>query len=67
MDCSCLNADDFLDLLAGQSSADDRLSKLVLSEFSQKCEPFNTEVVLRLAEICFHLEHLEINDMGIPL
>ena len=63
LNCKSIVANEFLDLLSRYDLDDQSLNKLILLEFSKLCEPFEEEVVSRLANICPSLTHLEISSM----
>ena len=58
-------ANEFLDLLTCYDLQETGLDKLKLKQFKRQCEPFEEEVVSRLASMCPHLLHLELSDMNI--
>ena len=56
-------ANEFLDLLCSYDLPENGLDKLILNCFYKKCEPFEEEVVSRLANMCSRLSHLELSKM----
>ena len=56
-------ANEFLDLLCSYDMPEQGLNKLSLNYFDSVCEPFEEEVVSRLANICPHISHLQLKSM----
>ena len=54
-------ANEFLDLLTCYDLPEHGLDKLIFSYNFKICEPFEEEVVTRLASMCTHLSHLELS------
>ena len=48
-DCKSLVANEFLDIICSYDLPEEGLSKLILSSFIKNCEPFEDEVLSRLA------------------
>ena len=65
LDFSCKSwvANEFLDHLTCYDLPENGLDKLRFREFHTSCEPFEEEVVPRLANICSHLSYLEMSEM----
>ena len=55
-------ANEFLDVLTCYDLPEQGLSKLIFKNFDKLCEPFEDEVITRLANMCTHLNHLQMND-----
>ena len=55
LDCNSTVANEFLDLLCGYDLPEQGLEKLTLYNFARVCEPFEDEVMTRLANLCPHL------------
>ena len=55
---------EFLDLLLKREFPEQGLDKLRLSYFNNRSEPFEDEVLSRLALICPRLQHLELSFMS---
>ena len=60
--CESWVANEFLDLMCGYDLQEQGLEKLVLSDFIS--EPFQDEVITRVANICPHLTHFELSYMS---
>ena len=58
--CKSLVANEFLDALCCFDLPEQGLDKLVFVGFDPICEPFEDEVVSRLANICPRISHLEL-------
>ena len=56
-------ANEFLDMMCNFDLLDNSLEKLTFIRFDRSCEPFEEEVMSRLANICSRLSHLQINSM----
>ena len=56
-------ANEFLDVLCSYDLPEEGLTKLIFYNFKPQCEPFEDEVVSRLAKMCPLLSHLELRDM----
>ena len=56
-------ANEFLDMMCNFDLLDNSLDKLHFKRFDKSCEPFEDEVISRLANICPKLSHLQINSM----
>ena len=56
-------ANEFLDFLTCYDLAEHGLDKLNFYYFDKKCEPFEEEVLSRLANVCPRLTHLELSNM----
>ena len=54
-------ANEFLDMLCSYDIPEQGLEKLTFYDFSKQCEPFEEEVVTRLANICPRLCHLKLS------
>ena len=63
LNCKSVVANEFLDLLCCYDLPEEGLSKLIFNYFKPQCEPFEDEVMSRLANICPRLSHLEIKVM----
>ena len=63
LDCKSWVANEFLDVLTCYDLPEHGLDKFIFYEFYQKCEPFEEEVVTRLASMCTHLSHLKLSFM----
>ena len=61
--CKSWVANEFLDLLCSFDMPEQGLNKLTLNYFDSVCEPFEEEVVSRLANICPNISHLELKGM----
>ena len=61
--CKSWVANEFLDLLCSYDMPEQGLNKLSLNYFDSVCEPFEEEVVSRLANICPNISHLELKGM----
>ena len=57
-ECKSWVANEFLDLLTCYDLQENGLDKLKLKQFKRQCEPFEEEVVSRLASMCPRLSHL---------
>ena len=60
LDCKSVVANEFLDVLCSFDLPEEGLCKLILYDFKRQCEPFEDEVLSRLANICPYLSHLEL-------
>ena len=49
--------------MCGYDLPEQGLEMLTLFNFDKKCEPFEDEVITRVASICPHLAHLELSEM----
>ena len=58
LDCKSWVANEFLDVLTCYDLPEQGLDKLILNEFHEQCEPFDEEVVARLANMGPQLAHL---------
>ena len=56
-------ANELLDALTCYDLPEKGLSKLILFNFSLKCEPFEDEVMIRVANMCTNISHLELQSM----
>ena len=57
-------ANEFLDVLCCYDLPESGLDKLIFHNFDQKCEPFEEEVISRLANMCSSLlSHLQLSQM----
>ena len=63
LDCKSWVANEFLDVLTCYDLAEHGLDKLIFNGFDKKCEPFEEEVLSRLANMCTRLCHLELTAM----
>ena len=61
--CKSVVANEFLDLLCSYDMPEYGLDKLTFDEFFPQCEPFEDEVVSRLANMCTRLSHLSLTSM----
>ena len=61
--CKSVVANEFLDLLCSYDMPEYGLDKLSFKGFSRQCEPFEDEVVSRLANMCTRLSHLSLTVM----
>ena len=61
--CESWVANEFLDLMCGYDLPEQGLEKLILRNLSSFCEPFEDEVITRVANICPHLTHLSLSYM----
>ena len=52
LNCNSTVANEFLDLLCGYDLPEQGLEKLVFLGFFSACEPFEEEVITRLANLC---------------
>ena len=50
--------------MCGYDLPEQGLEKLILSDFSSYCEPFEDEVITRVANICPHLTYLKLSNMS---
>ena len=64
LNCKSLVANEFLDALCCYDLPEQGLDKLIFKEFKSICEPFEDEVVSRLANICPRISHLELTWMN---
>ena len=58
LECKPWVANEFLDLLTCQDLPEHGLEKLICKEFLPECEPFEEDVVSRLANMCLNISHL---------
>ena len=63
LDCKSLVANEFLDLLCSYELPENGLDKLIFNKFYRYCEPFEEEVISRLANICPLISHLQLSSM----
>ena len=56
-------ANELLDILSCYDLPEHGLDKLTFRIFKTKCEPFDSEVIARLANMCPHVTHLELSYM----
>ena len=68
LNVSCLNckswvANEFLDVLCSYDMPEQGLDKLTMDCFDQQIEPFEEEVITRLANICTYLTHIQLSMM----
>ena len=59
LECKSLVANEFLDLLCSYDMNEQGLNKLRFDTFKPVCEPFEDEIMSRLANICPRLTHLQ--------
>ena len=64
LNCRPQVANEFLDLLCGYDVPEQGLEKLILNDFSTDCEPFEEEVLTRLANLCTQISHLQMSEMN---
>ena len=62
--CSSTVANEFLDLLCGYDLPEQGLAKLTLARFRKGCDPFEDEVLTRLANMCPHISNFQMSSMG---
>ena len=58
LSCKSWVANEFLDILPCYDLPEHGLDKLTFHNFNKKCEPFDGEVIARLANMCPHVTHL---------
>ena len=63
LNCKSLVANEFLDLLCSYEVPDQGLEKLILDQFKHKSEPYQDEVVSRLASVCPRVSVLQLSSM----
>ena len=63
LDCKSWVANELLDLLCSYDLPEQGLDKLSFVFFEPKCEPFEEEVLYRLAHMSPNLTHLELSEM----
>ena len=61
LNCKSSVANEFLDTLTFNEDAEQGLKKLIFDTFTSSCEPFEENVVSRLAKMCPHLSHLQLS------
>ena len=61
--CKSWVANEFLDVLTCYDHAENGLDKLTFYRFEPQCEPFEEEVLSRMADMCFKLSHLQLKHM----
>ena len=58
LECKSWVANEFFDLLTCFDLPDRGLDKFMINFMNSKCEPFEEEVIVRLAGMCPNLTHL---------
>ena len=61
--CKSWVANEFLDVLTCFDLPENGLDKLIMNSFDPQCEPFEEEVISRLANMCTRLSYLELCSM----
>ena len=61
LSCKSWVANEFLDILPCYDLPEHGLDKLIFDNFHSKCEPFDSEVLARLASMCPHVTHLNLS------
>ena len=58
LNCKSWVTNEFLDLMCSYDLPEQGLNKLTLTYFSKQCEPFEEEVMTRLAAMCPNITYL---------
>ena len=64
LECKSWVANEFFDLMCSYDLPEQGLDKLKLNSFYQQCEPFEEEVLTRLASMCPNITHLQLSFMA---
>ena len=57
-------ANELLDVLTCYDLPEQGLNKLIFNYFESQCEPFEEDVMTRLANMCPHISHLQLSSMS---
>ena len=64
MTCKSWVANEFLDLMCSYELPEQGLNKFRLHDIKPACEPFEEEVLTRLAAMCPNITHLQLSEMS---
>ena len=56
-------ANELLDVLTCSDLTEQGLNKLILKRINNKCEPFEEDVMIRLAYMCPSISYLQLSEM----